>query len=167
MSLNHRDWRLAQGIVDKAGGAGLLIATAESCTGGLVGAALTSVPGSSAIFDRGFTTYSNEAKADMLGVPFAMIDCYGAVSRQVAKAMAIGAIERSRADIAIAITGIAGPSGGNAEKPVGLVWFGFVRRGARARAERRVFVHGDRDFVRAKATTAALTFIHSALHTDD
>lgn len=167
MTLSHRDWRLAQGVVDKAGASGLLVAAAESCTGGLVGAALTSVPGSSAVFDRGFVTYSNEAKAELLDVPPAMIDCYGAVSRQVAKAMAIGAIERSRADLAVSITGIAGPGGGNAEKPVGLVWFGFARRGERARAERRVFVHGDRDYVRARATTTALIFLHAALHTDE
>lgn len=98
-----------------------MLATAESCTGGLVAALVTSVPGSSIAFDRGFVTYSNEAKTGLLGVPFALLEQHGAVSAEVARAMAQGALSRSRPGVAIAITGIAGPGGGSATKPVGLV----------------------------------------------
>jgi nicotinamide-nucleotide amidase len=108
---------------------GLKIATAESCTGGLIAATLTEVPGSSAVVDRGFVTYSNEAKAEMLGVDPDLIRRVGAVSKEVAVAMAEGAIARSDADLAVAVTGIAGPDGGTAEKPVGLVHLAATRRG--------------------------------------
>jgi nicotinamide-nucleotide amidase len=101
----------------------LRITTAESCTGGLVAGALTDVPGSSAVFERGFVTYSNDAKQQMLGVPLATLDKYGAVSRETAQAMALGALRFAYADIAVAITGIAGPGGGSRAKPVGLVHF--------------------------------------------
>ncbi len=111
---------------------GLVLATAESCTGGLVSALLTEVPGSSAAFDRGFATYSNEAKAEMLGVPPALIAAEGAVSEAVARAMAAGALARSRADVAVSVTGVAGPGGGTAAKPVGLVHFACARRGGDA-----------------------------------
>lgn len=163
MSLPHQQWALAQAIVDKAGAEGLMIAAAESCTGGLVGAAVTSVPGSSAVFDRGFVTYSNEAKTELLGVPPELIAHCGAVSGEVAKAMAAGAYERSRADVAVSITGVAGPGGGTAEKPVGLVWFGLAVGGETARAERRVFAQGDRDFVRMRATSVALALVLEGL----
>ncbi len=153
---------LAEAIVHKAGAEGLTIATAESCTGGLIGAALTDVPGSSAAFDRGFITYSNDAKAEALGVPRALLRRHGAVSGEVAKAMAAGALARSRADIAIAVTGIAGPDGGNAEKPVGLVWFALATR-AGVRAERRVFSQGSRSFVRTKTVETALAMVAAAL----
>jgi nicotinamide-nucleotide amidase len=108
---------------------GLRVATAESCTGGLVAAALTEVAGASAVFDRGFVTYSNDAKRDMLGVPDAVIAANGAVSAQTACAMAQGALAHSLADIAVSITGVAGPGGGSPEKPVGLVHFACARRG--------------------------------------
>ena len=116
-------------IVERATALELKIATAESCTGGLVAALLTEVPGSSAVVDRGFVTYSNEAKSEMIGVPSALIDAHGAVSREVALAMVEGALAASRADLAVAVTGIAGPGGGSSDKPVGLVHFGFARRG--------------------------------------
>jgi len=159
MVQSHKIWALAQAIVDKAGAEGLMLASAESCTGGLIMAALTDVPGSSAVVDRGFVTYSNEAKIEMLGVPSALIAARGAVSGRVAKAMAAGALKRSRADIAIAVTGIAGPGGGGAEKPVGLVWFGYAEPGRPPRAERRVFAQGSRDFVRQRAAETALAFL--------
>lgn len=153
---------LAELIVHKAGAEGLTIATAESCTGGLVAAALTDVPGASAAFERGFVVYSNEAKAELLGVPRALLRRFGAVSAPTARAMALGARSKSGADIAIAITGIAGPDGGNAEKPVGLVWFGLATIEG-VRIEQRVFAHGSRSFVRAKATETALSMVAAAL----
>ncbi len=156
MTQPHRIWELAQKIVDRAGAEGLLLATAESCTGGLVAAAITDVPGASAVLDRGFVTYSNEAKTDMLGVEPEIIARHGAVSAAVARAMAEGALRHSRADLAVSITGVAGPGGGSAEKPVGLVWFALAAKGAPTRAERRVFSAGDRSFVRMRATETAL-----------
>lgn len=156
MTQPHRIWSLAQQIVDKAGADGLLLATAESCTGGMVAAAITDVPGSSAVLDRGFVTYSNEAKSEMLGVRPATIARYGAVSQWVAREMAEGALLRSRADVAVAVTGIAGPAGGNERKPVGLVWFALAIKGRKPRVERRVFAAGDRGFVRLRATETAL-----------
>jgi nicotinamide-nucleotide amidase len=113
----------AQKLFDHLSVHGLKLATAESCTGGMVAAAITDIAGSSAIFDRGFVTYSNAAKIEMLRVPAELINDYGAVSEQVAMAMAQGALKHSSADIAVAITGVAGPSGGSVEKPVGLVHF--------------------------------------------
>ncbi len=118
----------AKHLLDACRDGGLKLATAESCTGGLVAALLTDIAGSSAVFERGFVTYSNEAKAELLGVPMDLIDRHGAVSEQVARAMAEGALSRSRADIAVAVTGIAGPDGGSAQKPVGLVHFATARR---------------------------------------
>lgn len=108
---------------------GRMITTAESCTGGLIAAALTEVPGSSAVVERGYVTYSNEAKAEALAVPAELIAEKGAVSREVAMAMAEGALAASRADVAVAVTGVAGPGGGSPEKPVGLVHFGFAASG--------------------------------------
>jgi len=110
-------------------------ATAESCTGGLVAAAITAVAGSSAWFDRGFVTYSDAAKQELLGVPMALVRTHGAVSEVVARAMAEGALSRSRADVAVSITGIAGPGGGSAAKPVGTVWLGLAWRHARETQE--------------------------------
>jgi len=115
---------LARAVVEGAAARGLMIATAESCTGGLVAAALTAVAGASAVVDRGFITYSNAAKTDLLGVPAALIDSQGAVSDPVARAMAAGAVKRSMATISVSVTGIAGPGGGSPQKPVGLVHFG-------------------------------------------
>ena len=108
--------------------------TAESCTGGLVAATLTAIPGSSDVFERGFVTYSNSAKSEMLGVPFWLIERHGAVSEDVARAMAGGALTHSRASLAVAVTGIAGPDGGTQEKPVGLVYFAAGRRDSMSRA---------------------------------
>ena len=139
---------------------GMTLATAESCTGGLVAAALTAIPGSSAIFTNGFVTYANAAKAKMLGVPEAMICEHGAVSAQVAEAMAQGARQCLGTDAAISVTGIAGPDGGSAEKPVGTVWFGL------ATAKCCLSVHqlftGNRDEIRAKAVVFALALAASA-----
>lgn len=163
MPLTHRIWSLAQAVIDKAGADGKMTATAESCTGGLIAAALTDVPGSSAVVERGFVTYSNEAKTEMLAVPAELIAWFGAVSGEVARAMAQGAILNSRADVAVSVTGVAGPSGGTVEKPVGLVWFGLARSDGFARVERRVFPAGSRDFVRTRAVETGLQLLLSGL----
>lgn len=138
--------------------------TAESCTGGLIAAALTDVPGSSAVVDRSFVTYSNEAKTEMLAVPADLIAWAGAVSSEVARAMAQGAVLNSRADIAVSVTGVAGPGGGSADKPVGLVWFGLARKDGFTHIERRVFAHGSRSYVREKATETALRLLLMGLN---
>lgn len=117
---------LARQVIEKAAARGLTLATAESCTGGLVAGALTAVAGSSAVLERGFVTYSNTAKTDLLGVSSALIETHGAVSEPVARAMAAGAVSRSRASVSISVTGVAGPGGGTTDKPVGLVHFGAV-----------------------------------------
>ncbi len=135
--------------------ADIKLATAESCTGGLIIGCLTEIAGSSDVVDRGFVTYSNEAKTELLGVPAALIAEMGAVSAEVAEAMAEGALAQSRADVAVSVTGIAGPGGGTAEKPVGLVYLGACRRGGRPRHLRRVFP-GDREAVRRAALEEAL-----------
>ena len=137
---------------------GLKLATAESCTGGLIAATLTAIAGSSDVMDRGFVTYSNAAKVEMLGVPAELIAAVGAVSQEVAERMAEGAVGRSAADIAVAVTGVAGPGGGTAEKPVGLVWFALARRGRESRTERHVFP-GDRRAVRLATVARALALI--------
>lgn len=151
---------LAGGVLDRARAAGLKIATAESCTGGLVAASLTEIPGSSDVFERGFVTYSNEAKTEMLGVPASLIAEQGAVSDPVAHAMAEGALVHSRADIAVAVTGIAGPGGGTPEKPIGLVFIGAARRGQPAIVERHVFA-GDRADIRRATVERALELLLS------
>ena len=138
--------------------AGLTIATAESCTGGLVAGCLTEIAGSSDVVECGFVTYSNTAKTGMLGVPERLIAERGAVSAEVAAAMARGALDHSGADAAVALTGVAGPGGGTAEKPVGLVHFGAFRRGGAARARREVFA-GDRTKVRLDSVAAALEML--------
>jgi len=138
---------------------GLMVATAESCTGGLVAGALTEIAGSSDVVDRGFVTYSNDAKEAMLGVPAATLASHGAVSRETADAMAAGALAMSNADITVAITGIAGPGGGSAAKPVGLVHFAAAARdGRRIHREKR---YGDigRGPVRMRAVAEALAMI--------
>jgi PncC family amidohydrolase len=138
-----------------------MIATAESCTGGLVAARLTAVAGSSVYVDRGFVTYSNQAKMEMLGVPSALIDDYGAVSDQVAEAMAQGALKESNAGIAVSVTGIAGPGGGTEAKPIGLVYIG-VATWEKAQSFSHRF-SGDRASVRTQATDAALNYVLQAL----
>jgi len=140
-----------------------MVATAESCTGGMIAAALTDAPGSSAVVERGFVTYANEAKAEMLGIPMVLIENHGAVSGEVARAMALGAIKYSRASLAASVTGIAGPTGGSTDKPVGLVWFGLAGRNGLRRVERRVFAGGGRHYVRAKATETALRLLMAGL----
>lgn len=135
------------------------MATAESCTGGLVSAALTDVPGSSDVFDRGFVTYSNEAKTDLLDVPAPLIAAHGAVSAEVARAMAVGALAHSLADIAVSVTGIAGPGGGSAEKPVGLVHFACARRGGGVVHVERRFGPLARVEIRAAAVEQALDLL--------
>ena len=141
----------------------LTIATAESCTGGLLAALLTMSPGSSAVFERGFVTYSNEAKAECLGIPAELIARFGAVSSEVARAMATGALEHSRADVSVSITGIAGPDGGSAEKPVGLVHFAVARRGGNACAEERRFGDLGRSEIRAASVSMALKMLREAV----
>lgn len=135
----------------------ILVATAESCTGGLIMACLTDIPGSSSMVDRGFVTYSNEAKMDMVGVAKTTLDAHGAVSQETAREMAAGALARSRAGIALAVTGIAGPDGGSADKPVGLVWFGMALKGRAVVAERRQFENLGRDHIRRETVIHALT----------
>jgi len=151
---------LAARVIAENRALGRTVAVAESCTGGLVAAALTEIAGSSAVFDRGFVTYSNEAKIELLGVAEDLIDTFGAVSVAVAWAMAQGALAHSRADLAVAITGIAGPDGGTPQKPVGTVVFAVARRGAdpeAAEAETQVFETArDRAEVRRQAALVAL-----------
>ncbi len=119
----------ARALLQTCREAGVMVATAESCTGGLIAGCLTEIAGSSDVVDRGFVTYSNEAKNAMLGVPLAMIEEHGAVSEPVARAMAEGALAQSEAELSVAVTGVAGPGGGTAEKPVGLVHLACARRG--------------------------------------
>lgn len=133
---------------------GWMLATAESCTGGMIAAACTDLAGSSNWFERGFVTYSNQAKTDMLGVDAALIEQHGAVSEAVARAMAAGAVTRARAQVSVAVTGVAGPSGGSAEKPVGTIFFGWSVRGV-VRTELMHFA-GDRASVRAATVNHAL-----------
>lgn len=147
---------LADAFLDACKARNIMAATAESCTGGMIAAALTDIAGSSAVVDRGFVTYSNEAKTDMLGVSQATLYAHGAVSKDTALEMAIGALARSRAGIALSVTGIAGPDGGTTEKPVGLVWFGVARTGAVTVAEKRIFQARGRDFIRGEAVKTAL-----------
>ncbi len=152
----------AAALLQRYEAAGLRIATAESCTGGLVAAWLTEIPGSSTVVDRGFVTYSNVAKTEMLGVAAGLIAQHGAVSEAVARAMAEGALARSGADVAVAVTGIAGPGGATAAKPVGLVHFAVARLGETAVLERR---YGDlgRSEIRERAVGDALALLEGAL----
>jgi len=143
-------------------GRGLKLAVAESCTGGLLSALLTEVPGSSTIFERGFIVYSNEAKRETLGVSEALLAGHGAVSEATARAMALGALAHSEADLAVAITGIAGPDGGTPAKPVGLVHFACARRGGRVAAAERRFGDLGRAKVRLAAVEHALTMLEAA-----
>jgi nicotinamide-nucleotide amidase len=149
---------LADAVLDRHRRNRTMIATAESCTGGLVAAALTAIAGSSDVFERGFVVYSNQAKTDLLGVPAKLIAAHGAVSREVAAAMAEGALVRSRADVAVSITGVAGPGGGTADKPVGLVFIGAAARGQSPEVERHQFA-GDRAAVRAASAQRALELL--------
>lgn len=140
----------------------LMLATAESCTGGWVAQVCTAIAGSSEWFERGFVTYSNRAKTEMLGVAAETLADHGAVSEPTARAMAEGALRHGAAQVALAITGIAGPTGGTAEKPVGTVWFAWAARGRATRSERRRF-DGDREAVRRQAVAHALDGLSSFL----
>lgn len=153
----------AEALVQAYAAAGLRVATAESCTGGLVAGLLTSVPGSSAVVERGFVTYSNEAKAEAIGVPAGLIAAQGAVSEPVARAMAEGALAHSRADVAVAITGIAGPGGGSDLKPVGLVHFGLAAKGRPVIHRERRYGDAGRAEIRRLAVVEALDLLEQAL----
>ena len=153
---------LAIRILDRAKALGLTIATVESCTGGMVAAALTDIAGSSAVFERGWVTYSNQAKHEELGVPWLDLNTVGAVSQAVAIAMAEGALRQSSVDLAVSITGIAGPGGGSPEKPVGLVHFACARRNAVTQFEHHIF-QGDRAAIRSQATKTALALLLDCL----
>jgi nicotinamide-nucleotide amidase len=142
---------------------GLKIATAESCTGGLVAALLTEIAGSSAVVERGFVTYSNEAKTEQIGVPADLIAAHGAVSEPVARAMAEGALAHSYADVALGITGIAGPTGATATKPIGLVHFGLAKKGAATIHLERRYGELGREIVRRRAVEDALRLLEQAL----
>jgi nicotinamide-nucleotide amidase len=151
---------LARAALDACRARGWRVAAAESCTGGLVAAALTAIAGSSDVVERGFVAYSNEAKAELLGVPPATIAAHGAVSAETAAAMAKGATVRAPVDLAVSIAGVAGPGGGSAEKPVGLVILGLARRDGPCRTERHVFA-GDRTAVRRAALLRALQLLQA------
>lgn len=148
----------AQAILDACKRHGTQLATVESCTGGLLSAILTELPGSSRMFTHGFVTYANHAKHEMVGVPPALIEAHGAVSEAVARAMAEGALASSSADLAIAITGIAGPEGGSDHKPVGTVHFGCAMKNKPTIHQHRIFA-GDRSEIRLAATDHALDMI--------
>jgi nicotinamide-nucleotide amidase len=151
----------ARAVLEACRRKGWKVATAESCTGGLVAAALTEIAGSSDVVERGFVTYSNDAKAEMLGVPTELLHTVGAVSAEVARAMAEGAVTHSRADVAVSVTGIAGPGGATATKPVGLVHFGLARRDGATIDERHV-LPGDRAAVRRQSVAIALRLLSAA-----
>ena len=166
----------AADVIALARQAGVMLVTAESCTGGMIISALTEIAGASAVVDRGFITYSNAAKHEMLGIPMEVIDEYGAVSQQVAEMMALGALGALRESgggaaggeagahpcLAVAVTGIAGPDGGSVDKPVGLVWFGLAMRGGAVSSWHEIF-DGNRQNVRAQTTEMALAKMAEAL----
>jgi nicotinamide-nucleotide amidase len=156
----------ARALLDLCRSKKLTIATAESCTGGLVAATLTEIPGSSDVVERGFVTYSNAAKQAMLGVPEATLEKFGAVSRETAEAMAQGALAHSPADLAVSITGIAGPGGATPGKPVGLVHFGAARRGRQTVHQERRFGDIGRAQVRRVSVLQALAMLHALAEAD-
>jgi nicotinamide-nucleotide amidase len=143
-------------------GLGLMVATAESCTGGLIAGLLTEIPGSSNVVERGFVVYSNAAKEELLGVPAEILARHGAVSEETAQAMAEGALSASRADVAVSVTGIAGPDGGTAAKPVGLVHFACARRGAPTVAREERFGDIGREGVRLASVRVGLELLEAA-----
>jgi nicotinamide-nucleotide amidase len=151
--------RAAKRVLDLCRVRGLRVATAESCTGGLVAGALTEIAGSSDVVDCGFVTYSNDAKRKMLGVPAATLTRHGAVSSQTAAAMVKGALKNSQADLAVAITGIAGPGGGSKQKPVGLVYFAAASREGRLLSQRRRYGKIGRTRVRLRSVAQALALL--------
>lgn len=153
----------AKQVIELARTRGVKIATAESCTGGLIAGALTDIAGSSAVVDRGFVTYSNSAKMEMLEVSPETLQAFGAVSSQTAQQMAEGALAHSQASLTVSVTGIAGPGGGSADKPVGLVWFGLAQAGKPTRTLSRKFGDVGRDRVRALTVEQALRLLIDAL----
>jgi nicotinamide-nucleotide amidase len=159
----HTTYIKAKELLDKARAKALRLATAESCTGGLVAAALTEIAGASDVFDRGFVAYSNAAKCDMLGVADALLKAHGAVSAEVARAMALGAIEHALADVAVAVTGVAGPGGGSLEKPVGLVHFACARRDGGVDHVERRYGPRSRGEIRAASVMQALDMMVDAV----
>lgn len=163
MNADHELKTLAHDVLEKAREKGIMIATAESCTGGMVAASLTDIAGSSAAFDCAFVTYSNEAKTMMLGIRADTVASHGAVSEAVARAMAEGALTKSRADVSVSITGIAGPGGGTAEKPVGLVHFAIAVREVGTCHSVQNFGNPGRSKVRIAATQFALKFLLNSL----
>lgn len=164
---NDQIKKTAEDVVKKYKKAKKKIVTAESCTGGLVGGAITSVAGSSAVYEAGIVTYSNDAKSDLLGVDPEVIKEFGAVSEDCAAYMAMGALEYTEADISVAVTGIAGPDGGTEDKPVGTVWFavGIVNGNEVDIHTGKYIYEGDRDAIRAGAVETALTLLSEALST--
>lgn len=159
MTFDPRILEAAQLVVDAAATLDLKVGTVESCTGGLIGGALTAVPGSSAAVERGYITYSNEAKNEVVGVPMETIMAHGAVSGETVRAMAEGALALTPAlDAAVAVTGIAGPGGGTPDKPVGLVYMSAARRGAETLVDHRIFP-GGRDAVRSATVEFALKLL--------
>lgn len=157
----HED--LARAVLEACAARGVMLATAESCTGGMIAAALTDIAGCSGVVDRGFVTYSNAAKMEMLGVKAATLEVHGAVSGETAIEMAAGALAHSRAGLAISVTGIAGPGGGSADKPVGLVWFGLALGGREPLARKRLFADRGRDYIRGESVRAALELALSSI----
>jgi nicotinamide-nucleotide amidase len=155
--------QLARHVLDLARASGVMVTTVESCTGGLVSGALTAIAGSSDVMDRGFVTYSNAAKTALVGVPEALIAEHGAVSAQVARAMAEGAAAASGPAVSVSVTGIAGPTGGSAQKPVGLVHFAVARPGGKTLQREERFGDLGREAVRLAAVRAALTLLAEAL----
>jgi nicotinamide-nucleotide amidase len=157
---------LATRVLEAARARGRKIATAESCTGGLVAGALTDIAGSSDVVERGFVTYSNEAKLEMLGVLASTLANHGAVSRETAEAMAVGAIRRSMADVSVAVTGVAGPGGGSPEKPVGLVHFAAAARDGRQAHQERRFGDIGRAEVRRRSVLVALEMLEELANSE-
>jgi nicotinamide-nucleotide amidase len=161
--INRRIMAQAAALLEAARERGELLATAESCTGGLLAATLTAIPGASDVFERGFITYSNTSKSEMLGVPAWLIERHGSVSEDVARAMVGGALTHSRATLAVAITGIAGPGGGTPDKPVGLVHLAVARRDAPVRNEQLLLGEIGRDEIRRESVREALRLLTSLL----
>ncbi len=159
----HPNYERAEQLLAQASARRLMIATAESCTGGLIAATLAAVPGASASLERGFVTYSNEAKIELLGVPANLISEHGAVSRDVALAMARGALQHSAAHIAVAVTGVAGPTGGTAEKPVGLVHISAARRDGPTLHEEKRFGDIGRHQIQYETVSVALDLLARVL----
>ena len=156
--MNKEILRASEALLDRCRSAGLMVATVESCTGGLLAGALTAIAGSSDVVERGLVTYTNEAKAELASVPVRLIETHGAVSEPVARAMAEGGLANSRADIAVGITGVAGPGGGTPAKPVGRVHIAAARRGANTVHWRYTF-SGDRTTVREASVLAAIGLV--------